>query len=438
MARPLSERFPRDFLWGAATSAYQIEGAWDEDGKGLSIWDAFCRVPGAILDGDTGDTACDHYHRYLDDVGLMAELGLGAYRFSISWPRVLPEGVGRVEPRGLDFYDRLVDALLERGLRPFATLYHWDLPQALQERGGWASDDAPAWFAEYAGVVGARLGDRVRDWATLNEPQVVAFVGHHEGRHAPGERDFGLTLRVSHQLLRAHCEGALAVRVAAPDAAVGIVLNLSPTEPASDDPADVEAARLVDGHWNRWFLDPVFGRGYPQDVCARAGWDRPAPEAVPLDFLGVNYYFRTRVRADAEAELGGAMVEPEGALTETGWEVHPPGLTEVLRRVHEDYRAPLVYVTENGAAYPGIDDPLRVRYLETHFGAAADALESGVPLRGYFVWSLLDNFEWAMGYSARFGIVHVDYDTQVRTVKRSGKWYQDLIAARREPSDGDG
>ena len=414
MGRTLAERFPRDFVWGTATSAYQIEGAWNEDGKGLSIWDTFCRAPGAILDGNTGEVACDHYHRYRTDVDLMADLGLDAYRFSISWPRVLPDGVGRVEQRGLDFYDRLVDALLERGLRPFVTLYHWDLPQALQDRGGWSAEQAPGWFAEYAAVVAARLGDRVRDWATL----------------------VPLALRVSHQLLRAHAEGAAAVRAVAPSAAIGIVLNLSPIEAVSDEEADVEAATVVDGRWNRWFLDPLFGRAYPQDVCANAAWSESAPDSAPLDFLGVNYYFRTRVRSDPRSELGAKMVEPEGALTDMGWEIHPAGLTEVLRRLRDDYRAPLLYVTENGAAYQGIDDPQRVRYLETHLAAAADALESGVPLRGYFVWSLLDNFEWAMGYSARFGIVHVDYATQARTVKVSGRWYRDLIAAWREATDG--
>jgi beta-glucosidase len=431
MAEPLAHRFPRDFVWGAATSAYQIEGAWDSDGKGPSIWDVFCRKAGAVVNGDTGEIACDHYHRYPEDVELMASLGLGAYRFSVSWPRVLPEGTGRVEPRGLDFYDRLVDALLERGIRPFGTLYHWDLPQALQGRGGWAAADAPAWFGEFAALMAARLGDRVHDWATLNEPQVVAFVGHWEGRHAPGERDFRQALRVSHQLLRAHAEGVQALRSAVPGAAVGIVLNLSPIEAASSHPNDAEAARLLDGQWNRWFLDPVFGRGYPHNVCARTGWEEEAPATVPLDFLGVNYYTRVLVRADEADPVGAATLQPRRDLTDTGWEVYPRGLTEVLRRVHEDYRAPIVYVTENGAAYPGIDDPPRVRYLEAHLAAAADALEEGVPLRGYFVWSLLDNFEWALGYSARFGIVHVDYRTQSRVVKTSGAFFRNLIAASR-------
>jgi beta-glucosidase len=404
MPAELAARLAPDFLWGAATAAYQIEGAWNEDGKGPSIWDTFSHTPGKVLNGDTGDVACDHYHRYRDDVELMAELGLDAYRFSVSWPRILPDGAGRIEPRGLDFYDRLVDELLAHGVRPFLTLYHWDLPEALQQRGGWGAREAPAWFAGYASVVAERLGDRVGHWATLNEPEVVAYLGHASGEHAPGFRDPALAEQVAANLVQAHQAGTEAVRAAAPTVSVGVVLNMSPIEPASDAPADVEAADREDARRNRFFLESL----------------------VPgADFVGVNYYFREIVGRDGFVSLDNVE------RTDMGWEVHPAGLTEVLLRVHEEYGASVVYVTENGAAYPGIEDPNRVRYLDSHIAAAADALEDGVPLAGYFVWSLLDNFEWAYGFSKRFGIVHVDYETQKRTLKASGQWYRDLIREAR-------
>ena len=400
----LAERFPADFIWGAATAAYQIEGAWNADGKGESIWDVFCRRPGAVLNGDRGEVACDHYRRYAEDVGLMRDLGLDAYRFSVSWPRILPAGTGQVEPRGLDFYDRLVDELLASDIRPFLTLYHWDLPQALQDRGGWAAEDAPEWFAAFASVVADRLGDRVADVMTLNEPEVVAYLGHASGEHAPGLRDVGLAEDIAANLVLAHRSGAAAVRAAAPRSKIGVAVNLSPVEPASDAPEDVEAADREDARRNRFFLHEL------------------APHS---DFVGVNYYFREIVGRDGFVRL--AEVE----RTDMGWEVYAPGLTAVLRRVHEEYGASNVYVTENGAAYAGIDDAPRVRYLESHVAAAADALDAGVPLAGYFVWSLLDNFEWAYGFSKRFGLVHVDYETQRRTVKSSGRWYRDLIATHR-------
>jgi beta-glucosidase len=404
MSADLAARFPPAFVWGAATAAYQIEGAWNEDGKGESIWDVFSHAPGNVLDGETGDVACDHYHRLAADIALMAELGLKAYRFSVSWPRILPDGVGRVESRGLDFYDRLVDGLLAHEIRPFLTLYHWDLPQALQDRGGWAADEAPQWFAEYASTVAEKLADRVSDWATLNEPEVVAYVGHASGEHAPGLRDVGVAERVAENLLRAHDAGLNVLRAAAPELAVGVVVNMTPIEPASDAPEDVEAADDEDARRNRFFLDGL----------------------VPgSDWVGVNYYFREIVGKD------GFVRVDDVERTDMGWEVHPAGLTDVLLRLHEEYHAPTIFVTENGAAYPGIDDPQRVRYLESHIEAAADALEDGVPLEGFFVWSLLDNFEWAHGFSKRFGIVHVDYETQERTLKSSGEWYRQLIAAAR-------
>jgi beta-glucosidase len=401
----LADRFPPGFLWGAATAAYQIEGAWDADGKGASIWDEFCRRPGAITDGETGEVACDHYHRYGEDVALMADLGLNAYRFSISWPRVLPAGEGAPNEAGLAFYDRLADTLVEHGIRPFATLYHWDLPLALHERGGWEADEAPGWFAEYARLVAQRLGDRVRDWITLNEPEVIDSHGYAEGVHAPGIADEERARRVAANLVQAHGAAAEALRAAAPDARVGITLSLSPVHASTP-----EVAAALDELRNRRFLDPVTRTG------------------PPLDFLGVNYYTREVVDG-----------VPAGAeRTAMGWEVYPEGLTEILVRLHDDYGPIELFVTENGAAYedvPGrdgeVDDEDRARYLERHLAAAADALEAGVPLAGYFVWSLLDNFEWAQGYSKRFGIVRVDYETQRRTVKASGRRYAEIVRAAR-------
>ena len=380
------------------------------------------RRPGAIENGDTGDVACDHYHRWLEDVELMAELGLQAYRFSISWPRVLPEGTGRVNDAGLAFYDRLVDALLARGIEPWVTLHHWDFPLALYDRGGWESPESASWFAEYASVVAARLGDRVKHWLTLNEPQVIAFNGYATGAHAPGRREPGTAVRVAHGLMRAHAAGVDALRAAVPDARVGIALNVSPVEPASDAEEDVAAARRVDGHLIRWFFDSAFGRGYPDDMREWYGFTDEAPPGLPLDFVGVNYYFRQIVRHDPGHWLGAAQVPVEGARTTAmGWEIHPDGLRDVLERVRLDYAPASLAVTENGMAGDGVDDPDRVDYLREHVERARGLADA------YFVWSLLDNFEWAWGYAMRFGLVHVDYDTQRRTIKTSGRWYADLI-----------
>jgi len=428
----MPDGFAPGFLWGAATAAYQIEGAWNEDGKGESIWDVFCRIPGAIEDGSNGEVACDHYHRLDEDLDLLATLGASAYRFSVAWTRVLPAGDGAVNEPGLAFYDRLVDGLLARGIRPFVTLYHWDLPHALQERGGWASEDAPRWFADYAAVVAARLGDRVHDWVTLNEPQVTAFAGYLAGLHPPGLRDRGLAVGIAHHLLLAHRAGAEAVRAAAPGASVGIALNLSPAYPATGSPEDKAAARIADGALNRWFLDPLHGRGYPQDVAELYGAAAPPPldgYDGALDFVGINYYTRQVVRASAESALGYEVLEPGGVVTEMGWEVFPDGLREILQRVQRDYRPRAIYVTESGAAFPdepGGEDPARVTYLRDHFSAAADALYYGVPLAGYFVWSLLDNFEWHLGFAKRFGLVYVDYESQQRTVKASGRFFRSI------------
>jgi beta-glucosidase len=432
----LARRFPPDFLWGTATAAYQIEGAWDEDGKGESIWDAFCRIPGVIEDGQSGEVSCDHYHRVDEDLDLLAALGARAYRFSIAWPRVLPEGTGRVNDAGLAFYDRLVDGLLERGIRPFVTLYHWDLPQVLQARGGWPNASVAGWFAEYAQLVAKRLGDRVHDWITLNEPQVTAFAGHQWGVHPPGVKDAATAVKVTHHLLLAHRAATDAIRAAAPHAAVGIALNLSPVDPATDSPEDAAAAQLADGVANRWFLDPLYGRDWPQDVVERYG--AIAPPSLDsydgdLDFLGVNYYMRHVVRSAPGERLGYDVLPPSGRLTEMGWEVHPTGLRRILERVHRDYAPRAVYVTESGAAFPDEaerDDVERVEYLHDHFGAAADARDAGVPLHGYFVWSLLDNFEWHNGFAKRFGLVYVDYATQRRTMKASGRFFRSVVTRR--------
>ncbi|MBE3014736.1 beta-glucosidase [Microbispora sp. NEAU-D428] len=434
-----------DFVWGVATSAYQIEGAALEDGRLPSIWDTFCEVPGAIDGGDTGEVACDHYHRWREDVGLLERLGVDAYRFSVAWPRVVPDGTGPVNPRGLAFYDRLVDALLDAGIRPFATLYHWDLPQALQDRGGWPARDTAQRFADYAAVVAERLGDRVADWTTLNEPLCCSWHGHLEGSMAPGVKDLEAAVRTSYHLHLAHGLATQAVRAAARlTPSIGIVNNLSPCDPATDSEEDHAAARRLDGHVNRWWLDPVTGRGYPEDMIAVYGVDLPIRPgdletiAAPLDYLGVNYYFRQVVAADPDGPVPYArQVEVPGATTTAmGWEVDAGGLERLLVRLAREYAAPRLYVTESGSAWPDtvgadgtVDDPERLAYLEDHIAACGRAIEQGAPVAGYFAWSLLDNFEWAYGYDKRFGLVHVDYETQARTVKSSGHRYAEIIKA---------
>ncbi|MEV4007770.1 GH1 family beta-glucosidase [Actinomadura sp. NPDC049753] len=439
--------FGPDFAWGAATSAYQVEGAVAEDGRAPSIWDSFCRVPGAIAGGDTGDVACDHYHRWPADLALMAELGLRAYRFSIAWPRVLPAGGGPVNAAGLAFYDRLVDALLAAGIEPHPTLYHWDLPQELQDRGGWPSRDTAERFAEYASVVAAALGDRVTSWATLNEPVCAAWIGHLEGAMAPGVADIRAAVPAAYHLLLAHGLGVQAVRAAAPGARVGVVNLLTDCEPGGEGERDAAAARREDGHHNRWWLDPIHGRGLPADMIEVYGVEPPVRPgdleaiAAPLDWLGVNYYRRS-VTVD---DPGGPpprtrQITPPGTpRTGMDWEIHPDRLAKVLVRVTEDYAPRSVMVTENGAAYadtvtPGgaVHDAERTAYLEAHLSACAAAIRAGVPLDGYFAWSLLDNFEWAYGYAQRFGLVHVDFATQERRVKDSGRRYAEIIRAHRD------
>jgi beta-glucosidase len=435
--------FPEDFVWGAATSAYQIEGSPLADGAGPSIWHRFAHTPGRTRGGATGDVACDHFNRWPDDVALMRELGLGAYRFSVAWGRVLPDGVGRINAAGLDFYDRLVDALGEAGIEPFLTLYHWDLPAALDDLGGWLNPDSPEWFGEYARAVHARLGDRVRMWTTLNEPWVVVDGGYMVGPLAPGHRNLFEAPRAAHHLMRAHAEGVRALR-AGGARHVGLVVNLQPKHPVSRTPANLAAAARAHAYFNEQYLDPallgrypdalasVYGPGWPGYSDADASLTRE-----PLDFLGVNYYSRSVVRADARAFPDGCRSVPQkqAGTTTLGWEVYPDGLTEVLTWVTERYGPIPLYVTENGAAFDDpatpidgrVDDPPRVAYLRDHLLAVAEASRRGADVRGYFVWSLLDNFEWAQGYSKRFGIVHVDYATQRRTPKTSARFYAGVI-----------
>jgi len=437
-----------DFRWGAATAAYQIEGAVAEDGRSPSIWDTFCRIPGAIDNGDTGDVACDHYHRWPEDIGLMRRLGLDSYRFSIAWPRVLPDGTGRVNAAGIDFYDRLVDNLLHAGVTPFPTLYHWDLPQILQDRGGWPARETAYAFAEFASVVGQRLGDRVTDWFTINEPFCSAWIGHLEGTMAPGIKDLSLAVPASHHLLLGHGLATVALRAAAPGPVrIGAVLNLSPCEPASETDADVAAAIRADGHTNRWWLDPLNGRGYPADMIAVYGIDPPVRDgdlesiAAPTDHFGLNYYFRQVVTDDpyADPPFARMVSMSDWTLTAMGWEVYADGLEQLLIRLADEYGVRRIYVTENGSAWPdeieadgNVEDKDRIAYLEQHLDACRRAAGHGAPVAGYFAWSLMDNFEWAYGYAKRFGLVHVDYETQRRTIKASGYRYADIIRTHRE------
>ncbi|NEA49668.1 GH1 family beta-glucosidase [Streptomyces sp. SID10815] len=437
---------PHDFLWGSATSAYQIEGAVAEDGRSPSIWDTFSHTPGKIDGDDHGDTACDHYHRWREDIGLMRQLGLNAYRLSIAWPRVLSHGDGPVNPKGLAFYDELIDGLLEAGITPSVTLYHWDLPQALQDRGGWPERDTAEHFADYAAVVADRLGDRVTHWTTLNEPSCSAWIGHLEGKMAPGLTDLTAAVRASYHLLLGHGLATRAIRAAAPNARIGIVNNLSTVFPATDRPEDVAAAHRHDGHVNRWWLDPVHGRGFPADMREVYGVELPERDgdaetiAAPLDWLGLNYYFPAHIVDDpaGPAPHARSVRRPDVPRTGMDWEIDAGGIETLLLRLTDEYRARKLYITENGSAFPDtvgpdgtVEDPERQDYLVRHLAACASATRQGAPLAGYFAWSLLDNFEWAYGYDKRFGLVHVDYATQKRTVKGSGHRYAGIVRAHR-------
>jgi beta-glucosidase len=440
----MSPRFPPGFVWGAATSAYQVEGAVAEDGRGESIWDHFTAVRGNVAGGDTGRVACDAYHRYHEDIRLMADLGLSGYRFSIAWPRIFPEGTGRPNGAGLDFYDRLVDELLVNGVEPYVTLYHWDLPQALEDAGGWPERSTVDAYAAYVETVARRLGDRVHHWITQCEPWVISRLGYGTGEHAPGRRDGAAALAAAHHVLLAHGRAAAVLRAVSPGARVGIAIDLVHYQPASDTLADRAATRAADAHRNRSILDPVLRGTYPGEVlddwpahpsCIRDGDLRTI--AAPLDLLGVNYYTRHVVRARPADGLPLEASVEKAEVTGMGWEVYPDGLYEVLGRLRAEYEVPPLYVTENGAAYPDrlergrVDDPARTSFLERHIAAVARAIADGVDVRGYFLWSLLDNFEWAYGYAQRFGIVHVDFESLERTPKASFRWYRDLIAAER-------
>jgi beta-glucosidase len=437
--------FPLDFIWGAATASYQIEGAVREDGRGESIWDRFSHTPGRTFKGQTGDIACDHYHRYPDDVALMEELGLKGYRFSIAWPRIFPEGTGKPNHQGLGFYQKLLDRLRQKGIDPLVTLYHWDLPQKLQDRGGWDNRDTAAYFSDYAAYIFETLGDRVSKWITFNEPSIAALNGHALGEHAPGFTDYALAIRVSHHLNLAHAQTVRIYRQTGLPGRIGITLNFTTVYPASDSAADRTAARLVDGHNNRWYSDPVLKGAYPQDMLdfylgkLQAPLIRPGDmellAGAPSDFLGVNYYFPTWVKATpGNGFLGYEQLKPAGAYTAMDWEVNPQGLYDLLMWLDREYGHPVLYVTENGAAFPDsysggkVADPDRTAYLKGHFEAAHRAIQNGVNLKGYYVWSLLDNFEWAHGYSKRFGLIYTDYPTQNRIWKDSARWYREVIA----------
>ncbi|HBF39097.1 MAG TPA: beta-glucosidase [Firmicutes bacterium] len=438
--------FPKNFLWGAATAAYQIEGAAKEDGKGESIWDHFSHTPGKVYQGDTGDIACDHYHRYQEDIDIMTELGLKAYRFSIAWPRIFPEGKGRANQGGIDFYDRLIDKLLEAGITPAVTLYHWDLPQSLQEQGGWAKRIPIDPFVDYAEQVFKIFGDRVQQWITLNEPQVAAFCGYAYGNHAPGLQDQAAAVQAAHHLLVAHAKTVRLFRQMNLKGQIGITLNLTPTYPASTSREDQKAAILADSEKNRWFLDPVFKGTYPEDMAELYRQKLQAPriedgdlellKRANIDFLGINYYSRAVIgqAAPGSSDFYQQVRPDHSAYTDMDWEIYPDGIYDLLVRIKHDYDDPHILITENGAAFQDgiiqngiIADDDRLDYLKQHLIAIHKAIGAGVRLDGYFVWSFMDNFEWAYGYTEKFGIVQVDYRTQSRSIKKSGYWYRDVI-----------
>ena len=438
--RRLSDKSGR-FVWGTAVSAYQIEGATAEDGRGESIWDRFSATPGRIRNGDDGRIACDSYHRYGEDVRLMRELGLNGFRFSIAWPRIVPEGRGTVNQAGLDFYDRFVDELLANGIEPFVTLYHWDLPQALEDRGGWPVRETVDAFAEYVEVVAARLGDRVHNWITQCEPWVIAWLGYGVGEHAPGRTVEADALAAAHHVLLSHGRAAEVLRRESANAKVGITIDVVAFHPAINSPEDLAAVAKAEAFRNRWILDPVLRGEYPPLLLERFAPATPPVEdgdlrtiAAPLDFLGLNYYTRSVVGADPATGEPITIESGDAERTAMGWEVYPDGLFELLVRLDREYELPPLYVTENGAAFQDsrqngtVHDPQRISYVERHVGAIRRAIEHGVPVHGYFLWSLLDNFEWTHGYSQRFGIVYVDYETLERVPKASYYWYRDLIA----------
>jgi beta-glucosidase len=450
MSNPFVDALPADFVWGAATASFQIEGATHEDGRGESVWDRFCATPGKVRNGDTGVVACDFYHRYREDIRLMRELGIDGFRFSVAWPRVLPQGRGAVNAKGLDFYDRLVDELLGNGITPFLTLFHWDTPQALEDAGGWPVRDTVDAFGEYVTAVAERLGDRVRHWITHNEPWVVSWVGYGWGHHAPGRTSDADALATAHHLLLSHGRAVEILRSASPGSQVGITLNLDQVYAESSTTEDQAAAAWVDGFHNRWFLDPIFKGSYPEDMLET--WVEIAPPvqdgdlktiSAPIDFLGVNNYTSPLVAAAPDGGRSQIVRREDVDRTDMGWEVVPDGLRDLLLRLTRDYAPKAIYVTENGAAYGDVrghdgrvEDPERQAYFEGYIAAAAEAVAEGAPLQGYFAWSLLDNFEWAWGYWKRFGLVYVDYPTLERVPKGTFYWFRDLIAAQRAQGRG--
>jgi beta-glucosidase len=441
--------FPSHFLFGAATAAYQIEGAAHEDGRVDSIWDTFCRLPGKVRHGDTGDIACDHYHRLEEDLDLISALGLQAYRFSIAWPRVMPDAKGRPNQKGVDFYRRLLDGLKARGVTPMATLYHWDLPQILQDKGGWLNRETADRFADYTATMAEAFREDVPLWLTLNEPWCSSFIGHLEGRHAPGLTDLSAAVTAAHHLLLAHGLSVQALRAAGVTGQIGIALNLTHVVPATDRPEDMAAAARLDGNQNRWFLHPLFKGGYPEDMIAWYG-ERADLTALrqddfdlirgPIDYIGINYYQRLVVSA-GDGAYGEYKHPPEDPMTPAGLATKSDGLFQILRRVHSDYTQLPVYITEIGVALcdyvdpeGGVDDLERITYLDAHLRSTQAAILTGVDVRGYFVWSLMDNLEWADGYQRRYGIVYVDFRTQIRVPKASARWYQGLIKVGRPSS----
>lgn len=443
-------KFPENFVWGAATASYQIEGAWNKHGKGESIWDRFSHTPGNVLNNDTGDVANDHYHLWRKDIRLMKQIGLQAYRFSVAWSRILPNGRGKVNQKGLDFYSKLVDGLLAANITPYVTLYHWDMPQTLEDEGGWTSRASAEAFADYADSISRALGDRVKNWMTLNEPACSAWLGYDIGEHAPGIKDLSKAVKASHHLLLAHGLAVPVIRRNSADSEVGIVLNCNWSVAASNSTLDLDATRQGDGKWVRWFADPLYGRGYPSDVvddfirqgALPIGLDFVRPDdlkviSVPTNFLGVNYYNRGVVRVNdpknEPQKIFPSAQTPEN-WTEMGWENYPDGIKNVVSRYYYDYQPLKIYITENGASYSTppdeseqVKDELRTAYYRTHIAAVHRAIEAGVPVAGYFAWSLMDNFEWAKGYAQRFGIVWVDFSTQKRILKDSAKWYKKVI-----------
>lgn len=439
-------KFPKDFVWGAATASYQIEGAYNEDGRGESIWDRFSHTPGNVFENHNGDMACDHYHRFKEDIQLMADMGIDSYRFSIAWPRIYPEG-DRLNQKGLDFYKRLIDKLHRKGIKPSATIYHWDLPQWLQDEGGWVNRETVDHYVKYAETLFNEFGDQIPMWITQNEPWCTAFLGHAIGVQAPGHRDWKEALAVAHHLMLSHGKAVHAFRASESNGQIGITLNLGPAIPATDKPEDIAAAKRSDGFGNRWFLDPIFKGSYPEDMVeifskqvGDLGFIQSNDLEVistPLDFLGVNYYSHNVVKNDPTDSLLQAKNLPvEGKTTDMGWGIHPESLYKLLKRIQTDYTSLPIYITESGAAFPDelingeINDVDRIEYLKAHFESALKFIQEGGNLKGYYVWSLLDNFEWAYGYAKRFGLIYVDYETQRRIPKASAKWYKELIANR--------